>query len=219
MWHFPQGKGKSHITAVDGQPAVSTWTTGGKAHPAQSHSVLPVIRRTSSFAAQATEGLASSPSYLCLGQLAPVWNEDGQLAPGHREGRKDNHTASSVERVRGHERSGSIRGGKAADSRVEAGGPALRGVARERQPSLTPDAPEPWRGRGPREEAREQRPVPGARLVPQDTGFPSVSPWPSAAAGPGGRAEHEEVPISWRLRRRHHDRSPQPRLAAVAAGR
>lgn len=79
--------------------------------------------------------------------------------------------------------------------------------------------PEPWRGRGLREEAGEQHPVPGARLVPQDMGFPSVSPQPSAAAGPGRQAEHEEVPISWRRRRRHRDRSPQPRLAAVAAGR
>lgn len=158
MWHFPQGKGKRPITAVDGQPAVSTWTTGGKAQPAQPHSVLPATQRAAS-AARATEGLASSPSRLCLGQLAPVWNQDGQLAPGYREGRKEDHTASSVER--GHERSGSIRGGKAADSRVEAGGPALRGVARERQPSLTPDAPEPWRG--PRTEGGSQGATPSPR--------------------------------------------------------
>lgn len=95
----------------------------------------------------------------------------------------------------------------------------MQGVAWEGQPSLAPDAPEPCRGRGPRWAAGEQRPVPGARLVPQDMGFPSVSPRPSAAAGPSGQAEHEEAPISWRRRRRHRDRSPQPRLAAVAAGR
>lgn len=38
MWHFPRGKRQSHVTAVDGQLAVST-STGRKAHPAQTHSV------------------------------------------------------------------------------------------------------------------------------------------------------------------------------------
>lgn len=50
-------------------------------------------------------------------------------------------------------------------------------------------------------------------------GLPSVSPRPPAAAGPGGQAEHAGSPyLMAPSEETSRDRSPQPRLAAVAAG-
>ena len=69
-------------------PHLSTWRIPWTEEPGGLQSMgsqSDAIWRASS-AAQATEGLASSPSYRCLGQLAPVWNQDGQLAPGHHYG-------------------------------------------------------------------------------------------------------------------------------------
>lgn len=133
---------------------------------------------------------------------------ESRLPAGSRpQGGKEDHSPYSTERARGREHRQRVKGESSRHPGVKAGDPGCAARPRSGHPR-TRERPRTKGG------SREESPGPEARL-----GAPFCDSQPSVSRAGPQRAELEGVPISWSCQMRHRDRSPQPRLAAAAAGR